>query len=85
MQELLLDEEGGYFFTPRDAEELPIRPRKVYDGTLPSGNSVAALNLLRLACLSGDDSPREEAAAQMRALAGRLPHSHGAIPSTSVP
>lgn len=72
MQELFRDEGGSYFFTPRDAGELPVRPREIYDGALPSGNSVAALNLLRLACLTGDSSLEEEAAAQVRALAGTV-------------
>ncbi|MDN5344653.1 MAG: uncharacterized protein PWQ18_764 [Clostridia bacterium] len=70
MQELFRDEGGSYFFTPRDAGELPVRPREVYDGALPSGNSVTALNLLRLARITGDSSLEEEAATQLRSLAG---------------
>ena len=72
MQELFRDEGGSYFFTPRDAGELPVRPREIYDGALPSGNSVAALNLLRLARLTGDGTLEEEATAQLRALAGTV-------------
>ena len=40
------DERGGFFFTADDAEELIVRPKESYDGALPSGNSIAALNLL---------------------------------------
>ncbi|MDN5326218.1 MAG: uncharacterized protein PWP41_914, partial [Moorella sp. (in: firmicutes)] len=72
MQELFRDEGGGYFFTPHGAGELPVRPREVYDGAIPSGNSVAALNLLRLARITGDSRLEEEAAAQIRALAGTV-------------
>ncbi|WP_338835350.1 thioredoxin domain-containing protein [Neomoorella thermoacetica] len=72
MQELFRDEGGGYFFTPHGAGELPVRPREVYDGAIPSGNSVAALNLLRLARITGDSRLEEEAAAQVRALAGTV-------------
>ncbi|MCZ6689035.1 MAG: thioredoxin domain-containing protein [Planctomycetota bacterium] len=42
------DKGGGFYFAGSDAEELIARPKEVYDGALPSGNSVAALNLLRL-------------------------------------
>jgi len=47
-------ERGGLFFTPDDGEALLVRPKEIYDGALPSGNSVAALNLLRLARLTGE-------------------------------
>ena len=38
----------GFFFTSDDHEELIIRTKNYYDLAIPSGNSVAALNLLRL-------------------------------------
>jgi hypothetical protein len=41
-------EHGGYYFTAHDHEELLFREKPFYDGAEPSGNSVAALNLLRL-------------------------------------
>jgi uncharacterized protein YyaL (SSP411 family) len=47
-------ESGGFFMTPRDAEALVARPREVYDGATPSGNSVAAMNLVRLARFTGE-------------------------------
>ncbi|CAH1193911.1 hypothetical protein PAECIP111892_01348 [Paenibacillus auburnensis] len=53
--ELFIDEEGGgFFFTGRDGEELPIRSKELYDGALPSGNSVAAKQLLKLSVISQD-------------------------------
>jgi hypothetical protein len=42
------NEHGGLFFTASDTEELIARTKEIYDGAMPSGNSVAALNLLRL-------------------------------------
>ncbi len=42
------DKSGGYFRTPSDGEKLLVRQKPAYDGAVPSGNSAAALNLLRL-------------------------------------
>ncbi len=41
-------EKGGFFMTRLTPDELPFRPKEIYDGAIPSGNSVAALNLYRL-------------------------------------
>ena len=46
-------EKGGFYFTGQDNEMLIARPKEIYDGAVPSGNSVAALNLLRLARMTG--------------------------------
>ncbi|RMG53557.1 MAG: thioredoxin domain-containing protein [Acidobacteria bacterium] len=43
------DEEGGFYFTARDHEPLIARMKEFYDNAIPSGNSVAADVLLRLA------------------------------------
>ncbi len=47
-------EAGGFYLTAHDAEALITRPKEVYDGAVPSGNSVAALGLLRLGRMTGD-------------------------------
>ena len=39
---------GGFFFTADDGETLLIRKKEIYDGAIPSGNSISMLNLLRL-------------------------------------
>jgi hypothetical protein len=41
--------DGGFFFTSHDHEKLFARSKDQYDGVTPSANSVAALNLVRLA------------------------------------
>lgn len=47
-------EHGGYFFTSSKAEKLLGRQKEIYDGAIPSSNSVSALNLIRLARRTGN-------------------------------
>lgn len=63
---LFFDEEsGGYYLTGSDAEELLFRPKESYDGALPSGNSITALNLLRLSRLTGTEQWERKAEQQL--------------------
>jgi len=48
------DKDGGFYFTADDAEKLLYRQKEIYDGAIPSGNSVAALDLVRLSRLTLD-------------------------------
>lgn len=50
------EDNGGFFFTPFDGEELIVRRKDIYDGAEPSGNSVAADVLQRLGTLLGRDN-----------------------------
>ncbi|AGA69728.1 thioredoxin domain protein [Desulfitobacterium dichloroeliminans LMG P-21439] len=77
--ELFLDtEQLGYFLTGHDAEELLIRPKEIYDGATPSGNSVSACNLIRLARLTGDIHWEKRANEQLMAFKSSLStHSAG--------
>ena len=38
----------GFFFTAKSAEKLLVRSKEVYDGAIPSGNSVSAFNFIRI-------------------------------------
>ncbi len=73
MIELFSDEEnGGLFFTGSDGEPLPTRPKEIYDAAIPSGNSAAALNLQRLALMTGDTGLEKQAEAQLQTFAGTV-------------
>lgn len=48
------EESGGFYFTPDDGEKLITRQKEIHDGAIPSGNSVAMLNLLRLGRITAD-------------------------------
>ena len=69
---------GGFFFTAADAEKLLVRSKHPQDGAVPSGNSVHAMNLLRLAILLDRKEDRELAESVFRALATGVENSPGA-------
>jgi len=52
---------GGFYFTPDDGEKLLVRTKEIYDGAAPSGNSVAMLNMMRLARMTGDTAYENKA------------------------
>jgi len=66
------DENGGFFSTPAGNVELPVRPKELYDGAIPSANSVALFNLLFLSRLTGNPQWEDRAQAQIRAFAGTV-------------
>lgn len=57
-------DQGGFYFTGKGSEELLGRKKEVYDGAMPSGNSVALSNLLQLGRIT-DQTDWEEKADQM--------------------
>ncbi len=62
------DDVGGFYLTPDDGESLFVRKKEIYDGAIPSGNSVAMLNLLRLGRMTADFNLEEKAAKIGRAF-----------------
>jgi uncharacterized protein len=69
---------GGFYFTADDGEQLPLRQKEIYDGAVPSGNSVAMLNLVHLARLTADPGLEEKAARIGRAftIIAQSPSAH---------
>jgi len=53
---------GGFYLTPDNGESLLVRKKEIYDGAIPSGNSVAMLNLLRLGRMTANSDMEEKAA-----------------------
>jgi uncharacterized protein YyaL (SSP411 family) len=70
---------GAYYLTADDAEKLLAREIPDRDGAQPSGNSVHALNLLRLAELTADDNYRQRADGVLRGFGRRLARSPTAL------
>jgi len=63
---------AGFFFTSDDHETLIVRSKLVFDGSIPSGNSVAARDLLRLYHYTGKTGYLERAEALLRLNAGQM-------------
>jgi hypothetical protein len=67
--ELFADEpNGGFFLAPADGEQLVARKKDVFDHPVPSGNSMLAYVLLRLARIYGDDELERRAVGVLRLL-----------------
>jgi uncharacterized protein YyaL (SSP411 family) len=63
---------GGFFLAAKDSEELIARPKDLYDGAVPSGNSVALLNLLRLGRMCGKTEWEKMADRMIQSFAGSV-------------
>jgi uncharacterized protein len=71
--ELFQDKEGGGFFSsPANQSDVVLRLKDDYDGAEPSGNSVMALALLRLARITGREDFRRAAERTLEAFSGRM-------------
>ena len=53
---------GGFYFSADDSEGLLVRQKDIYDGAIPSGNSVAMLNLLRMGRITANADYEKKAA-----------------------
>ena len=74
------DERGGFFLTPSDGEQLVARQKDVDDNPTPSGNSMLAFVLLRLARIWGDDELERRAVGVLRLVrdvVSRAPSAFG--------
>jgi uncharacterized protein YyaL (SSP411 family) len=72
IEEFWDDESGGFYFTGKSHESLIVRSKDYFDNATPSGNSVAAMVLLRLAALTGRESYRSLATAVLREIGEQI-------------
>lgn len=66
------DPAGGYYLVASDGERLITRPKELYDGAMPSGNSAMGYVLVRLRDLTGDGRWAERAERQLQFIAGSI-------------
>ena len=72
IEEFWDDEDGGFFFTGKSHETLIVRAKDYFDNATPSGNSVAAEVLLRLALMTDNADYRRRATTLLRLVAETL-------------
>ncbi|MBN2542648.1 thioredoxin domain-containing protein [bacterium] len=66
------DDNGGFYETPEYGEEILFRQKELYDGALPSGNSIAFYNLLRLSRLTGRHEYEDKADKLIRTFSSMI-------------
>jgi uncharacterized protein YyaL (SSP411 family) len=66
------EENGGLYMTADDGEKLLVRSKEIYDGAIPSGNSVAVYNLLRLSHMTGQTGYSEKAERIIKAFSASV-------------
>jgi uncharacterized protein YyaL (SSP411 family) len=66
------NENGGFYFTSTSAEELLGRKKEIYDGAVPSSNSVAIMNLLRLGRMTGNTEWEQMADQALKLFGGDI-------------
>jgi hypothetical protein len=74
-------QQGGFWQSAADASDLVLRVKDDYDGAEPSGNSVAALALLKLAAIADRTDSRDAAAKTLQLFSDRLRRLPQAVPN----
>ena len=72
-------ENGGFFIGPEGGEKLIVRAKDSYDGAIPSGNAVAAMNCIRISRFTGNMKWDEIAQKTFLAFSdgiNRMPSAH---------
>jgi uncharacterized protein YyaL (SSP411 family) len=72
LERFLDQKNGGFFFTSEDHERLITRPKPLFDGSTPSGNSEAVMALLRLHTYTGEERYQQEAERAIALFAGLM-------------
>ncbi|MEO5946964.1 MAG: thioredoxin domain-containing protein [Chitinophagaceae bacterium] len=76
IQHFTEEETGFFFYTPAGQKDIIVRKKEVYDGAVPSGNSVMAYNLLKLGLLFD----KKEWSEQCRKMASSLSNAISKYP-----
>lgn len=79
MKDFWDEKKGGFHFTSSTSEKLIARQKDVYDGAVPSGNSVALLNLLRLSRFTANIYYEKKASVLVKYFSGFVSRSPSAF------
>jgi uncharacterized protein YyaL (SSP411 family) len=75
-------DDGAFYFAADNAESLLVRQKEISDGAIPSGNSVAMLNMLRLGRITADPALETKAVTIGRVFSdtvNRMPSAHSQL------
>ena len=73
-------EESSFYYTEAGAGDLIVRSKNPFDNATPSGNSMAALAMMRLGVLTGDESLWEKGVRTVDSFSGLLERSPTSCP-----
>jgi uncharacterized protein YyaL (SSP411 family) len=73
------EEKGGFYFSIADDDQVYGRQKQIFDGAMPSSNSVAMMNLIRLSRLTGQTKLEDYADKIGRAFSADLIRSGASI------
>ncbi len=79
IQEFWDNQDSGFYFTSSKSEKLIARQKDVYDGAIPSGNSIALLNLIRLSRFTTNISFETKASELVKYFSGYISKSPSAF------
>ncbi len=79
MKEFWDEQNGGFYFTSSTSEKLIARQKDVYDGAVPSGNSIALLNLIRLSRFTANIYFEKKASLLIKYFSGYISKSPSAF------
>jgi len=63
---------GGLYYCSYISEELILKPKDIYDGAIPSGNSIALLNLAKLYEITKDENIHEKYKCMLKVFANNI-------------
>ena len=72
VREFFDESHGGFWLYAESAEQLFLRPKDVYDGAIPSGNSAAAYVMWKISALSSNSDYMEQTKKQLDFLAREI-------------
>jgi uncharacterized protein YyaL (SSP411 family) len=72
------DDKGGFYLTADDSDSPLVRRKEIHDGSIPSGNSVAMLNLLRLGRMTANSDLEKKATRIAHAFSSSVKQSPSA-------
>lgn len=79
MKDFWDEQNGGFYFTSSTSEELIARQKDVYDGAIPSGNSIELLNLIRLSRFTANIYFEKKASILVKYFSGYIVSSPSAF------